>query len=247
MLWYILWLNYWMFFLLFHTNIDKAIDVSWYFFLCFRYLTGMVDKRTLEKYEREAKEKNRETWYFIVSFCQNDCFFFLFDVYRMIAPIMMILVIPVWHDSFGESFHLKGALLYTENKVMGICVGDKETCHLTFTVVFPNPSWKYQLNLPANPNNAYEGWLWSYSNISWNLKSLIHFSTISSCWLKYSSISFWPLKVLEHFRSGLSRAIFPLQMWRFCCKGRSSNRKQNWERVLGHHSIWGIEGWMWGR
>lgn len=23
----------------------------------------MVDKRTLEKYEREAKEKNRETWY----------------------------------------------------------------------------------------------------------------------------------------------------------------------------------------
>ena len=24
---------------------------------------GMVDQRTLEKYEREAKEKNRETWY----------------------------------------------------------------------------------------------------------------------------------------------------------------------------------------
>ena len=33
-------------------------------FACFcRYLTGQVDKRTLEKYEREAKEKNRETWY----------------------------------------------------------------------------------------------------------------------------------------------------------------------------------------
>lgn len=31
--------------------------------LFLRYLTGMVDKRTLEKYEREAKEKNRETWY----------------------------------------------------------------------------------------------------------------------------------------------------------------------------------------
>ncbi|CAG0919551.1 unnamed protein product [Notodromas monacha] len=30
------------------------------------YLTGMVDKRTLEKYEREAKEKNRETWF-------NEC------------------------------------------------------------------------------------------------------------------------------------------------------------------------------
>ncbi|GAB6020404.1 Eukaryotic peptide chain release factor GTP-binding subunit ERF3A [Chamberlinius hualienensis] len=27
------------------------------------YLTGMVDKRTLEKYERDAREKNRETWY----------------------------------------------------------------------------------------------------------------------------------------------------------------------------------------
>merc|ERR1712083_1053180 len=31
------------------------------------YLTGMVDKRTLEKYEKEAKEKNRETWY--LSWC----------------------------------------------------------------------------------------------------------------------------------------------------------------------------------
>lgn len=27
------------------------------------YLTGQVDKRTLERYEREAKEKNRESWY----------------------------------------------------------------------------------------------------------------------------------------------------------------------------------------
>nr|CDS32328.1 g1 to s phase transition protein [Hymenolepis microstoma] len=27
------------------------------------YLTGMVDARTLEKYAKEAKEKNRETWY----------------------------------------------------------------------------------------------------------------------------------------------------------------------------------------
>ena len=33
------------------------------YFFDFRYLTGQVDKRTLEKYEREAKEKNRETWY----------------------------------------------------------------------------------------------------------------------------------------------------------------------------------------
>merc|ERR1711970_204548 len=27
------------------------------------HLTGMVDKRTLEKYEKEAREKNRESWY----------------------------------------------------------------------------------------------------------------------------------------------------------------------------------------
>uniref|UniRef100_A0A672SM36 Eukaryotic peptide chain release factor GTP-binding subunit ERF3A-like n=1 Tax=Sinocyclocheilus grahami TaxID=75366 RepID=A0A672SM36_SINGR len=32
-------------------------------FTLYMYLTGMVDKRTLEKYEKEAKEKNRETWY----------------------------------------------------------------------------------------------------------------------------------------------------------------------------------------
>lgn len=27
------------------------------------FLTGGVDDRTIEKYEREAKEKNRESWY----------------------------------------------------------------------------------------------------------------------------------------------------------------------------------------
>jgi peptide chain release factor subunit 3 len=27
------------------------------------YLTGMVDKRTMEKYEKEARELNRESWY----------------------------------------------------------------------------------------------------------------------------------------------------------------------------------------
>lgn len=29
----------------------------------FRFLTGQVDQRTIQKYEREAKEKNRESWY----------------------------------------------------------------------------------------------------------------------------------------------------------------------------------------
>ena len=27
------------------------------------YLTGYVDKRTIEKYEREAKQRNRESWF----------------------------------------------------------------------------------------------------------------------------------------------------------------------------------------
>jgi peptide chain release factor subunit 3 len=27
------------------------------------YLNNMVDERTIQKYEREAKEKNRESWY----------------------------------------------------------------------------------------------------------------------------------------------------------------------------------------
>ena len=43
---------------------NRALNIL--FLFCFpitvRYLTGMVDKSTLEKYEREAKEKNRETW-----------------------------------------------------------------------------------------------------------------------------------------------------------------------------------------
>ena len=28
------------------------------------YLKGQVDERTLEKYQKEAKEKNRESWVF---------------------------------------------------------------------------------------------------------------------------------------------------------------------------------------
>ena len=36
------------------------------------FLTGMVDKRTLEKYEREAKEMNRESWYLSWALDTND-------------------------------------------------------------------------------------------------------------------------------------------------------------------------------
>lgn len=35
------------------------------------FLTGMVDQRTMEKYQREAKEKNRETWYLSWALDQN--------------------------------------------------------------------------------------------------------------------------------------------------------------------------------
>ena len=33
------------------------------FIAFYSFLTGMVDKRTLEKYEKESKELNRESWY----------------------------------------------------------------------------------------------------------------------------------------------------------------------------------------
>ena len=33
------------------------------------YLTNMVDQRTLEKYQKESKEMNRETWY--LSWCMD--------------------------------------------------------------------------------------------------------------------------------------------------------------------------------
>lgn len=36
------------------------------------FLTGMVDQRTMEKYQREAKEKNRETWYLSWALDQNE-------------------------------------------------------------------------------------------------------------------------------------------------------------------------------
>ena len=47
------------------------------------YLTGMVDKRTLEKYEREAKEKNRETWY--LSWCMDTNLEGKFSQFRIIV------------------------------------------------------------------------------------------------------------------------------------------------------------------
>ena len=36
------------------------------------YLTGCVDERTIQKYEREAKEKNRESWYMAYIMDTND-------------------------------------------------------------------------------------------------------------------------------------------------------------------------------
>lgn len=45
-----------------HMFRECDLSVIFVSFPPYRYLTGMVEKRTLEKYEREAKEKNRETW-----------------------------------------------------------------------------------------------------------------------------------------------------------------------------------------
>lgn len=36
------------------------------------YSTGLVDKRTIEKYEREAKVRNRESWFLAYIMDTND-------------------------------------------------------------------------------------------------------------------------------------------------------------------------------
>lgn len=36
------------------------------------YSTGLVDKRTIEKYEREAKISNRESWFLAYIMDTND-------------------------------------------------------------------------------------------------------------------------------------------------------------------------------
>lgn len=56
------------------------------------YLTDMVDKRTMEKYEREAKEAGRETWYLswaLDSTTQERAKVrFLFDAYLIALEIL---------------------------------------------------------------------------------------------------------------------------------------------------------------
>lgn len=32
------------------------------------FLSGQVDDRTIQKYEKEAKDKSRESWYFLVTY-----------------------------------------------------------------------------------------------------------------------------------------------------------------------------------
>lgn len=47
-------------------------------------LTGMVDRRTLEKYEREAREKSRESWYYAWALDTNQegkAFYFFLNVF----------------------------------------------------------------------------------------------------------------------------------------------------------------------
>ncbi len=43
--------------------VDKFCRFNCDRYLFCRLLTGQVDDRTIQKYEREAKEKNRESWY----------------------------------------------------------------------------------------------------------------------------------------------------------------------------------------
>lgn len=46
-----------------HSVIQKSYYKGFLLIFLFSFLTGMVDKRTLEKYEKESKELNRESWY----------------------------------------------------------------------------------------------------------------------------------------------------------------------------------------
>ena len=74
------------------------------------YLTGMVDKRTLEKYEKEAREKNRESWYLSWALDTNlegnySFFIYLFDIYLTEQHKLLIerekgKTVEVGHASF---------------------------------------------------------------------------------------------------------------------------------------------------
>ncbi|VDN22513.1 unnamed protein product [Gongylonema pulchrum] len=57
------------------------------------YLTGMVDKRTLEKYEREAKDKGRESWLFalFIDCCEYSSGISAFELFSKILSFLRYL------------------------------------------------------------------------------------------------------------------------------------------------------------
>jgi hypothetical protein len=77
------------------------------------YLSDMVDERTIQKYEREAKDKNRESWY---GHCSTETdlivFFFLCDSAGLLqCEIVDIRCRTVWNkldsvDVFSGIWHI---------------------------------------------------------------------------------------------------------------------------------------------
>jgi len=63
-----------------------------------RFLTGQVDKRTLEKYEKEAKEKGRESWYLSWSLDTNpeerDRVLFILFYFNFISFLNFFFFLP---------------------------------------------------------------------------------------------------------------------------------------------------------
>ena len=79
-------------------------------------LTGMVDQRTLEKYERESKEKNRESWalswYVIIS---HSCYYITKLCYVMI--ILRCIDTNDEERDKGKTVEYGKAFFETEKKV----------------------------------------------------------------------------------------------------------------------------------
>jgi len=78
------------------------------------FLTGMVDKRTLEKYEKEAREKNRESWYLSWALDTNLEGKILFCYYSMTSVSKFVYTIP--EREKGKTVEVGHASFETEKK-----------------------------------------------------------------------------------------------------------------------------------
>lgn len=111
------------------------------------YLTGMVDKRTLDKYEREAKEKNRETWYLSWALDTNlegmpflSVNFIIVGIFSVIHLNLKILSFITFNISFGffESLLLLILLLIFNFSGVSLCCFIETYMIVNFSLCFFN-------------------------------------------------------------------------------------------------------------